>query len=470
MRSPEPGQSARPVGAYNVDQKGKYSSLAHQATTALMNQGPQYYAQAIAGHDANGGYQQGPNQYYQPQHTHQAAQHPSYGPVTYYTNAPATHAALGEFESRKRGFDALDSFFGEVRRRQFDPISYQNVSQRLFELQGLQLPMITQQPLSAIPAYQPISAMAGGGYSSHNDPMQAYSLPPLGNAKTRGDLTSIDHILEQMQATIYENDNTISQAGIGQPGSQYVAYRTSSSPPAAHLAASHAQNLMHQHSPSISSAADSIHGVTPALTPPSSAQSYTSGQSPISHHAMTPIQGPTSSAMYPTLPATSGGLDYSSHGATLGGYADGDYRRRLSGGMLQRAQPARRGDADADMDMDSTGSATPPASRKTARGKGKALPIDPALSGDGKMAAESPKGEMSQEELERQQAWVNNMRLIEWMRDYVKKRLENGEFEEEGSVGGTENEKKDEEMEDASTPKADDGLSGVGLYPTLKVE
>ena len=89
-----------------------------------------------------------PTQYYQPQHNHQTSQHPSYGPVTYYTNAPATQASLGDYESRKRGYEALDSFFGEVRRRQIDPVSYQNVSQRLYELQGLQLPLITQQPVN----------------------------------------------------------------------------------------------------------------------------------------------------------------------------------------------------------------------------------------------------------------------------------------------------------------------------------
>src|SRR5271154_6162831 len=148
-------------------------------------------------------------QYYHPQQTGQAGQHPGYGPVTYY-NAPATQASYHDYESRKRGFDALDQFFGQVKRREFDPVNYQNVSRRLFELQGLQLPLIAQQPLSAIPAYQPVAAM-GGGYD-HADPIQANSLPPMGNAKTREDLTSIDHILEQMQATIYENDTHLAQA------------------------------------------------------------------------------------------------------------------------------------------------------------------------------------------------------------------------------------------------------------------
>ena len=109
----------------------------------------------------------------------------------YYAGAP-TQASY-DYEMRKRGIDALDQFFGDLKRRQLDPNNYQLISRRLFELQGLQLPLITQQPMSAIPAYQPISA-AGGGYD-HADPIQAYSLPPMGNAKSREDLTSIDQIL-----------------------------------------------------------------------------------------------------------------------------------------------------------------------------------------------------------------------------------------------------------------------------------
>jgi hypothetical protein len=418
-----------------------------------------------------------PTQYYQPQHNHQAAQHPSYGPVTYYTNAPATQASLNDYESRKRGYEALDSFFGEVRRRQFDPVSYQNVSQRLYELQGLQLPLITQQPVTAIPAYQPVSALAGGGDYGQADPMQQYSLPPMGNAKTRGDLTSIDHILEQMQATIYENDHNLSQAGIAQPGAQYVAYRTSQSPPGVQLQSSHAHDSgmmgQHQHHGSIASANDSVHASTPGLTPPSSAQSYTSGHSPISHHAHTPLQGHTSGAMYPTLPAHSG-MDYANtsatNAATLGSMYEGeDQRRRYSGGMLQRAQPARRtnkaGNDDA-MDGSSEGSATPPAAARKAKGKQKKasaqqMVIDPALGGEtSKTPTSERSGEVSKEEAERQSMWVENMRLIEWMREFVKKRLENGEFEDEN---GNQTGEMDTEM-----GETDENKKHEGLYPVLK--
>ena len=428
-----------------------------------------------------------PTQYYQPQHTHQAPQHSSYGPVTYYTNAPATQASLTDYETRKRGFEALDHFFGEVKRRQFDPVSYQNVSQRLYELQGLQLPMITQQPMSAIPAYQPVAAMAGGmgDYDTHADPMQAYSLPPMGNAKTRGDLTSIDQILEQMQGTIYETDQNLAQAGLALPGTHYAPYRTSQSPPSVQMQGSQAHQSstmmgQHRNHESIASAAESVQSNTPGLTPPSSAQSYTSGQSPVSHHAVTPLQGPTSGAMYPTLPANSG-LEYSNttvpNTATLGSMYEGeDQRRRYGGGMLQRAQPARgtnKVGSDEGMDASSEGSATPPA--RGARGKGKARKaspkhsvIDPALGGEVAQTPTSERsGELLKEDAERQSLWVENMRLIEWMRDYVKNRLIRGEFEEESGDPALH---ADQNGVDGDTEMGgvDESKKDEGLYPLLK--
>lgn len=469
--------------------------------------GPSTYYNAINPNGGYDGHHQGPNQYYQPQHSHQAS-HPPYGNV-YYTAAPTQQATFNDFEARKRGFEALDNFFGEVKAGRFAPLSYQNISQRLYELQGLQLPLIAQPPLSAIPAYQPVSAVAGGvgGYNS-NDPMQGYSLPPMGNAKSRGDLTSIDRLLEQMQAAIYENDSQLAQAGVAQPGAHYVNYRTSNSPPGIQLPSSHAvstpmmgqqhqqqQHPQHHHNPSIASVTDSVHSSTPALTPPSSAQSYTSGHSPVSHQ-LTPLQGPPggANAMYPSLPT--GTMDNgfpnatsAPNAATLGSLYDGEeHRRRYSGGLLQRAQPApRRGSGDA-MEVSSEGSSTPPAAIHNAkaaagarrrRGQGPANSvIDPALSGMGSedsaaaaVAAASLKspasnasgGEMTERDAEKERAWVDNMRLIEWMRDYVKKRLEEGDFDEDQLISDNLP-GKDVEMGDGEVGSGKE----KGFYPMLK--
>jgi hypothetical protein len=384
----------------------------------------------------------------------QTGQHPGYGPVTYY-NAPAPQATY-DFETRKRGYDALDQFFGQVKRREFDPINYQNVSRRLFELQGLQLPQIIPSSLG-IPAYQPVAI--GGGYE-HADPIQSYSLPPMGNAKTRGDLTSIDQILEQMQATIYENDTHLAQSGVAQPGASYVSYRTSSSSPPSQLpsGASHStpsSMLQHQHQGSIASSTDTAS--TPGLTPPSSAQSYTSGQSPLQGHS-----APSANAMYPNLPSNASDMAYAAaNAATLNGIYDNDERRRYSGGMLQRAAPAKRDD---EMDLGSDGSITPPASvinKAAKKGKGKVSPkdsvIDPALSGE----ATTPKSEGKEED--REQVWVQNMRLIEWMRDLIKKKLERGDYDEDGAKKAG---KEDTEM--GGVDEKDDKTDQEQLYPVLR--
>lgn len=229
----------------------------------------------------------------------------------------------------------------------------------------------------------------------------------------------------------------------------------------------------HQHHGSIASANDSVHASTPGLTPPSSAQSYTSGHSPISHHAHTPLQAHASGAMYPTLPAHSG-MDYAntsaSNAATLGSmYESEDQRRRYSGATLHRAQPARRinkaGNEDA-MDGSSEGSATPPAAARKVKGKqrkvsAQQMVIDPALGGEtSKTPTSERSGEVSKEEAERQSMWVENMRLIEWMREFVKKRLESGDFESGNGDGAG---RMDTEMDET-----DESKQHEGLYPVLK--
>ena len=377
----------------------------------------------------------------------QTGQHPGYGPVTYY-NAPAPQASY-DFETRKRGYDALDQFFGQVKRREFDPQNYADVSRRLFELQGLQLPQIIPANMGMPAAYQPV-AVGAGGYGD-NDPIQSYSLPPMGNAKTRGDLTSIDQILEQMQARIYENDNH-----------SYTAYHTgSNSPPSAQApvtGTTPSQQLQHLHHGSVASSADSTS--TPGLTPPSSAQSYTSGQSPVQGST-----APTSGAMYPSLPSNADNMAYAAaNAATLSEMYSDDDRRRYGGGMLQRAAPAKKtGD---EMDIASDGSVTPPASainkQLKAKGKNKISPgtsvIDPALS--------SEAGSKDSKEEDREQVWVQNMRLIEWMRELIKKKLERGDYDEDGAK--LKQIKEDTEMGGTEDQKADDKSDQEQLYPVLK--
>ena len=385
-----------------------------QSLTYLTD--PQYYAQALGPPQDYG--QHANNQYYQQQtqvHGSQCydpqlmltqplqGQHPGYGHAPPYYPGPQPQTY--DYDQRRKGFEALDQFLIDVKRQNFAINDYQSITNRLNALQGLQLPLIAQQPASAVPAYQPV---VGGGYHDA-DPIQAYSLPPMGSAKTREDLTSIDQILDRMQATIYEHDN----GAVNQHGSAYVGYQPVNSPNAI-MPATHTQTaaLARSHQNSLSG---TEHASTPGLTPPSSAQSYTSGHSPMTGHA-----APSSGAMYPNLPA--GDMGYQTgNGATLGSHYDNeDPRRRFSGGMLQRAQPARDGRSE--------GSATPPAAemnkKSATKGKKKGSPaqsaIDPALSGEGTPGS---KGEMSKEEPEHNRNH-DNMRLIEWMREFIHKQVQ----------------------------------------------
>merc|ERR1711939_1158933 len=134
---------------------------------------------------------------------------------------------------------------------------------------------------------------------------------------------------------------------------------SSNSPPSAQMPSassnSPTQLLQHQHQSSVSTASDAETASTPGLTPPSSAQSYTSGQSPVQGHS-----APNGNAMYPSLPASSSDMAYAAaNSATLSGMFDNDERRRYSGGMLQRAAPDKDKD---EMDIVTDGSVTPPAS------------------------------------------------------------------------------------------------------------
>lgn len=475
-RSPDMGPGARPGNNhYALDNK--------QA-------GAYYPAHMAQGHDYGA---HGQSQYYQPPQTHPS----QYGGVYYPISAANQAAAEPTFENRKRGYDALSNFFNDIRSSRVNPRDYNNFSQRLFDLQTLQLPEIIP---AQVPAYQPVTAMAGG-YGGHggDEPIQSYSLPPMGNVKSRTDLTSIDQLLAQMQSTIYENENSISAAGVGQPGSHYVGYRTSDSPTGVSMASAHANAPgiyapRAHHTNSISSTAESVHSVggTPALTPPSSAQSYTSGGSPLpSSQGISPTHG----GMYPTLPTSSGMDNYgvstsAAPASTLGSVFDHDDRRRYSGGTLQRARPApRRGSGDA-MDVSSEGSATPPATAGGMRlAAKKASPtenvIDPSLEGPPatpKTAEEALKSPTSvatvasaaaaaaeEKQDQKYTAWLENMRLIEYLRDLVRRMRE--EWPQEGvSEPG---EKPDVEMGESSGA-AGEGETKGGVesitYPSLKDE
>ncbi|KAI9045476.1 putative C2H2 transcription factor PacC [Aspergillus affinis] len=475
VRSPEPG-ARNPDMMFGGNPAKGYAAAAHYFEPAL-NPVPSQ------------GYAHGAPQYYQSHPPPQPA-NPSYGNV-YYALNHGHEPGHASYESKKRGYDALNEFFGDLKRRQFDPNSYAAVGQRLLGLQSLSLPILNGGPL---PEYQPMPApvaVAGGGYSPGGPPAPAYHLPPMSNVRTKNDLINIDQFLQQMQDTIYENDDNVAAAGVAQPGAHYVhggmSYRTTNSPPT-QLPPSHATATTS--AGPVMNAAAAAHSPstgTPALTPPSSAQSYTSGRSPISlpsAHRVSPPHHEGGSSMYPRLPSATmpdtmtAGYPTTSSAAppsTLGGIFDHDERRRYTGGTLQRARPDDRPVAEPmDVSQDKEdGERTPPAKPRPASsspGRISASLIDPALSGSPtEEEATLRTAQAATEVAERSDVqWVEKVRLIEYLRNYIASRLERGEYE-----GLLQQQQQQQEQESGTySPETglDERMEGVELESPAKSE
>lgn len=448
-----------------------------------------------------------------------------YGQVNYPGTSLADQQSM---DTRRRAIEALNDFLGDVKRRALDPSSYYDVGQRL-NTQALPLPVSIGQGYSIGNGYsghtgnhnynnnnnsstsilESYGASASsllnqtGNMAAHGAMTQNYALP-MTNARTKGDLLDIDRFLEQLQATVYESSGQAAAAGVQQPGvhahlaSGYggynTGYRSSHSPPQGHHS-----NLPTTSMPPLSSVAQMANltasgqsGVdTPALTP-ASVSSYTSGHSPVSSHSRASVD---SSTMYPQLPSVTGMSDMG-HGynsAPPAGLASGfDYdSRRYSGGRLQREAPAR---ADPDsMDIDTDGQRTPrklSVSKEEPREGSPANNVDPALraataeeTAPAADAEETPRSDNTEEKADKaQDSWVENVRVIEQLRAWVRARLEGGDFERDAdSTPEPPTESKVESEVPASEPvpqpEADVEITVDApqeeepiAYPTLKAE
>lgn len=420
--------------------------------------------------------------YAQPHHNTHPAHNGYYAPQqpqgsytgVYYPNHGADVGQHAAYDTRKRGFDALNDFFGDAKRRQIDPTSYAQIVQRLVPLSGAGAQTMVTPEYMAVPS---MVAVGGGGHGGHGHiahaPHHQYALPPMPNLRTKNDLVNIDHFLEQMQQTVYENPNHVAAAGIHQAGSHYIHtninYRQSQSPPQSAI-----HNLMTAHLTSganpppmmATSSSQSNSSGTPALTPPSSTMSYTSGHSPVqslpSIHGMSPVSH-NSTASYPSLPSVSQGYSQNSHAAptsTLGTNFDIDQRRRHSGGYLQKSAQPRPSDEMSISDDGSTPSptsASTPTGQKIVKTDVSAANIDPALSGVTSPTGESESGDTAEEKA--QGTWIDNMRFIESLRTYISDRLKRQEYEDD--------EAQDTEMTEAKEPEQQRD-EGESLYPDLR--
>jgi hypothetical protein len=160
--------------------------------------------------------------------------------------------------------------------------------------------------------------------------------------------------------------------------------------------------------------------------------------------------------MYPTLPtslpAVSQGFGHSAT-TTLGPSFDGSERRRYSGGMLQRARgplPLPR--------EDTSGASTPKASES-------ALSV-------GSPSSESDVSDATREREEQYDRWLENMRVIETLREYVRGRLERKEFLDENEAPrpshadamDVDPKSPQPQSRDLGTPR-----EGSSLYPILRM-
>ncbi|KAH7392115.1 transcription factor PacC [Phaeosphaeria sp. MPI-PUGE-AT-0046c] len=446
LRSPEPNRGG-PHGAGGYPgQNGKL--VADLQALAATASGYQYPDGAL------------PNGAYGQQHPGGAPagfyggppQNSAYGPVYYAVNP--SQQLNNDYEIRKRAaYDALNEFFGDAKRRAIDPATYYDVGQRLMGLQGVQLPVhggAGGYPSGGMSEYGHGGTMVA--QATHPPMHHPYSLP-LPNLRTKSDLLNIDQFLEQLQSTVYENPNQAAAAGVHQPGGHYVhtGYRSSHSPPG--LSSSHSQS-------SHATAIGSTSAETPALTPASSVMSYGSQHSPGAAHSASNVSPTTRTnigSMYPTLPSVSAMSDMSA-AAPSSGLApafDADGRRRFSGNLLQKAAPDSR-DSD-HMDTSSNGSS--PMDRQDSEHDSlhhnvnqlaiHSPKVDPALRSPSVVSDTATEtGDSSQ------QSWVENIRVIERLRAYLKERLDAQDFSDDDN-----DEKEERHMED------DDAHS---LYPVLR--
>ncbi|KAL9600575.1 MAG: hypothetical protein Q9219_003121 [cf. Caloplaca sp. 3 TL-2023] len=395
-----------------------------------------------------------------PQQGYAAPQHGTngYGQVYY----PMSHGeGIGNHSSYDMdGVNALNNLFQDVQHNNFDVRSISDVGNRLAAIQNSRLPFIVGGDSHG---YQPASPMHNdGGPQVGMYGAAPHILPPLPSLRTKAQLNLFDNVFEKMQHTLYEHPAHLAAAGAAQPIAEYMpmehqAGQSHPLPPSQMPPAS--TGGMTAPVAAMDSTASQSEG-TPALTPPSSsAYSNSPDHSPSSMHAVQiESSGASRNGMYPTLP---GGAPTSAHfisgsSSTLGSQFE-DQRRRYSGGRLHKGQPLRRNEDE--MDTASDGATTPKArSQRNSPNSANPVPhpqdtpvsnIDPALTGN----ASPGSGEVTVQSAENSEEWVGLMRTVENLRNWIKARLQHGDFEEEG---GQDSVKQEEEQ----TP---------GLYPALPI-
>lgn len=340
---------------------------------------------------------------------------------------PTHHAA--PVGARKRGHDALNDFFGAVKRREINPASYGEVANSLMALHAVDLPV-----LGSTPMFQSTPPMVHAG--GHDGSIgRQHPMPVFPNLRTKNDLLNMEHFLDQIQSTNYDSSNRVAVTGVSNAGMSSI---TRTGPQLGHGETSMETIL------TPSTVSRSTHSAP--LTPPSST-SQRSGYSPasvnsdsVSIHASSPVP-PSTISIYPNLPTIH------SHGDTVGYSGSGttptstiesafhtDHRQRYSDQMLHKAarpeDPVNMGDVETEE--------TRPKSKGMEMSPTLIDPALTALSAPTKLSGTIPATQVSSTDEGKQiTSSAENLRIIQFIRKLVKSLLSENHDTEATEAQGT---------------------------------
>ncbi|MCJ1284354.1 hypothetical protein MMC26_003685 [Xylographa opegraphella] len=415
MRSPEPSSSTRnqPNGGYppmgNQPRPGNGYYTNPQSQPAM----PMNYSNPYQGHNGSVAGNSTPGFVYGPTHPTTSQ---GYG-VSYYPFGNGSGVANSSVNTQSQV--VIENWFRSLKGQHINPTNYDDIHQSLAPLRNMSLPLSnTGGPLAAYSGGTMTMDHQSG--ASHYGPTASNQYPlDISGLQSKEDYLDVAARLETMNRTAYEYQPT-STTGVPQQDSHQAASgavaRLSNSPPSNNFPSSHLDRAN----------SSSTNVGTPEMTSGSSV--YSNGHSPPSmsfNDSMSPaLQTPTTGVMYPSLP-TNGSMNGSAPTPTLGNQYERS--RRYSGGRLQKAAPGTSRRHTDDMDIDSE----PTQSNKSTSSK----MIDPALSGDSKMidpalsggnrsrsGSSTPSPHAAAEE-EVDNVWVNNMRILEGLKDFVAFKL-----------------------------------------------
>lgn len=419
-------------------------------------------------------------------------------------------------EAQSQSLTALNNFYYDTRRGMFDPRSYTQVENRIMAIQAGSLPFIGHGGISE----QHVGQGHVGGGAAQTMMSSQFQLPALDNLRTKTELLAVDRIMEQAQATIYERPAQMAAAGVAQviqPEAYHIRsennkkyhMRVQSEAPKTHILQH--QPMHYAQSASIATSSNSYAAESPpALTPTNSTQSYPSSSpvSPRSNLSISPVATHSTPAVYPSLSSSTSSSANSESagiynlgisnggnmapGTTLGGQFPGDAHHRYGGGHLHRARPLQvRGGEIAqdnastpkekamDEDMESSDDSTTMAMSRRSTSLSKESPTHPSiftskiLNTSETSSASSPEtspeaspSSPTSEHSTHDPVWLGIVRTLEDLRDWIRQRLDNGEFEEGDDIGQVEGKIKQEFAEE-KIRISEIGAESGAVYPIL---